>query len=265
MNKFDIINSLGIRDADKENKIKRVFDQIQRVNKEFIPLASDFLSPDITGYIEKILYNFRDLSSMLVGGYDEAEYQILIVFPDYMEKDQIDISDYLQVLEITYNKKFGDVSHRDVLGSLMGQGIKREKVGDILLEEGKIQVMVCSELAQYLDGNLSKIGRVNVNTEIVSLENIIEKEYEVKEISTTVKSLRLDAIVSSGFNIPRSKAVELIKLERVKLNHSFVKSVSKEVEEGSLISVKGKGRIILKTVGGVSKKDRLRIEITRFL
>lgn len=265
MDKTNIIHKLGIQNSEIETKIKRLLDTIIKVDKNHIIMSTDFLSPELIVYIESIFFNFRDLSYKLFGGYDEAEYQKLIVYPDYISEDQIDLDKLISVLDIEYNVKFGEIGHRDVLGSLMGLGIKREKVGDILVENGRAQVFVETELSSYIDANLNKIGRVNVSTKIVGLDNVIEKEYDIKEISTTVKSLRLDSIIAAGFNISRSVAADLIKLERVKVNHTYVKSVSKELNEGDLISVKGKGRIILYDIGNLSKKDRYRVNIKRFV
>jgi len=50
-------------------------------------------------------------------------------------------------------------SHGDFLGAILGAGITREKVGDILLQgERGAQVLVDPELVDYLTSTLEKVG-----------------------------------------------------------------------------------------------------------
>lgn len=265
MNKSELINKLGVIDIEKKNKLKKVLDIISRVDKEYLILCTDFLSPDLTGYLEKIFFEYRDLDYLIVGGYPEAEYVRVLIYPDYIMKNQINLDDYISIIEVTYNTNFGDIGHRDILGSLMGLGIRREKIGDILLEDERSQIVVHNTMADYIEMNLNKIGKVKVTSKIINLNDVLKKEYNTKNITTTVKSLRLDSVIASGFNISRSKACELIKLERVKVNFSFVKNTSKILQEKDMISVRKQGRIVLEEVGNLTKKDRYKVSIKKFL
>ena len=60
MNKEDIIRQLKIYDTDQIPKIKRVIDLFNQVKKNYEVICSDFVSPDILGYIEKISFNYPD-------------------------------------------------------------------------------------------------------------------------------------------------------------------------------------------------------------
>lgn len=260
MNKEEVIKQLNVVDPDQIPKIKRVIDLANKALKTHDVVISDFLSPDLHGYIRSIMFHYPDLNYVLDGGYPECEYACLVVYPDYLT----DIDDAVQILDLTYNLKYGEIAHRDVLGALLGLGIRREVVGDIILEPGHVQVMVTPDIIGYLQANVSKIGRVTVESRCVDQSKLIQKTESFKDINTTVKSLRLDAIISSGYNISRSKAVDLIKAERVKLNHNFTTQTSKEVEAGMLISVKGKGRMLLEEVNGLTKKERYKIKIKKY-
>lgn len=263
MNKEKILKQLGIK--NNKESINRLLDIGIKSEREYSIVSTEFNSPDVLTYIDRIIYNFTDLEYVLVGGFEDSEYQKVIFYPNYLTDEDINISDYISIIEISYNEKFGSFSHRDVLGSLMGLGIKREKIGDIILKDNICQIAVDCNIADYILTNINKIGRVTVKSRIISIDEIIKKEYKTISFSSTVKSLRLDSIISSGYKIPRSKASELIKLERVKLNHIFITSASKEISEGDLISVKGMGRIILESVGGLSKKERYKIDIKKFI
>ena len=261
MNKEDILRQLKIYDAEQLPKLKRIIDILNQVMKSYEVVSTDFLSPDIQGYIKSICFHYPDLKYTLEGGYDDAEYKKMIVYPDYLESVESDLS----IVDITYHEKYGDVSHRDVLGAVLGLGLKREVIGDILLENGHVQVMTSDHVATFLLSHLTKVGRVTVSTDLVDKDHLIEKVESIQWIHTTVKSLRLDAIIASGFNLSRSKAVDLIKAERVKLNHNVSIQTSKELSEGDLISVKGKGRIKIDSINGLTKKERYKVDIKKYI
>lgn len=261
MNKEELIKQLRVSDSEQVPKVKRLIDLANKALKTHEVVVSDFLSPDIHAYVASIMFHYPDLNYVLDGGYEEFEYGCLVIYPDYL----VDVEGVVSILDMTYNIKYGEISHRDVLGAILGLGIKREVVGDILLEPGHVQMMVSPDIIGYLEANISKIGRVTVEAKSVGKDALIHKEQTFKWVDSTVKSLRLDAIISSGYNISRSKAVELIKAERVKLNHNFTTQTSKEVEAGMLISVKGKGRMLLEEVNGLTKKERYKIKIKKYV
>lgn len=261
MNKETILSKLKIYDPEQLPKIKRIIDMCNQVDKYYEVVISDFLSPDLHHYIEYIIHEFRDVSYSLDGGYDLAEYKRLVLYPDYMSE----VPEMIFIVDLTYDPKYGEIAHRDVLGAVLGLGLKREVIGDILLTTGHVQVMTSEKIANFLSSHLLKVGRVNVKVSVVTKDEIIEKEEAFQMIFSTVKSLRLDSVVASGYNISRSKAVELIKADRVKLNHNFTNQSAKELSEGDLISVKGKGRIRLESINGLSKKERYKIEIKKYI
>jgi len=97
----------------------------------------------------------------------------------------------------------------------MGLGIKREKIGDILVREDFAFVVVLKDIADYIRINLTKVGNARVEIDIVNPDELDILEPKVKEISSTVASLRLDSVASAGFGISRSKTADLIRGEKV--------------------------------------------------
>lgn len=257
----DILEHIKCQDPDQLPKLKRVVDLCRKASKQYEVVTSDFLSPDIHDYLPYIIHHFKDLSYELQGGYDEAEYKKLILYPDYM----VDIESQILVIDIKYQEKYGQISHRDVLGAVLGLGLKRDVVGDILLEPGHVQVMTSETTARFIRSQLSKIGRVHVDVSMCQTDEIMKKDEQVKMIFSTVKSVRLDAVIASGYNVSRSKAVDLIKAEKVKLNHNYCSQTSKELNVGDLISIRGLGRIRLQEINGLSKKERYKIEIKKYI
>ena len=158
-----------------------------------------------------------------------------------------------------------ELNHRDYLGSLMGLGIRREMVGDILVSPQSAGILLTAEMGEYVRHNLEKAGHASIVMEPVALESLLIPPLQFKTLRDTVPSLRLDGIVSSGFSISRGKAADYIAAGKAELNYLPCMKGDKQVQEGDVISVRGLGKIKLETIGGNTKKGRISIEISRFL
>lgn len=261
MNKDALLKQMGIHNPEQVIKLKRIIDSANHVNKYHEKQVTGFLSPDLLVYMPYIFSNYPDLQFHLEGGYEGAEYKRLAIEPAYI----YDHESSVLILEMTYAAKYGEIGHRDVLGAVLGLGVKRDVIGDILVESGRVQVMTTKEMATYIMGQINKIGRMTVSSKLVELSQLITLEEACVLIHTTVKSLRLDAIVSKGFNVSRAKALALIKSDAVKLNHNIMNQAAKEIAEDALISVRGHGRIRLEGLQGLSKKEREKITIKKYI
>ncbi|WP_430882863.1 RNA-binding protein [Fusibacter sp. JL216-2] len=258
MLKKDMIMEKARVSASSRQVAIRIIDLASQVMKKHEPAFSDFITPEDQDVALRILSQIPDVQYDLFGGYDDAEYQIVGIFPDWMMFTKEDFP--LSVVDVEMKE---EATHRSVLGSVLGLGIKRDKIGDILVYDDVIQVVAGHAMAQYISVHLRKIGRHTVKSDVLGVEGLKPKDVEYESFSASVKSLRLDAIVAAGFNIARGKAADLIKQERVKVNYRFVTSVSKQLGEGDLISVRGKGRIVYAGDEGTTRKDRIRVKLKR--
>ena len=157
------------------------------------------------------------------------------------------------------------LTHRDFLGSILGQGLDREKVGDILVGSGVCDILVFRELSPYLLQNLTGAGRARLRVEEIPLSDIAPPEKQVRLVRDTVSSLRLDAVLSTGFSTSRGKAADLISAGRVELNHRPCVKADRTVNEGDVMTCRGLGKCVLKEVSGLSKKGRTMIVMERYL
>jgi RNA-binding protein YlmH len=80
-----------------------------------------------------------------------------------------------------------------------------------------------------------------------------------------VASVRLDSIISSGFRISRGIAAQYISAGKAAIDGLPCEKPDKTVPEGAKISVRGLGKIRLRTVGGQTKKGRISITIDRYI
>lgn len=211
-------------------------------------------------------YLFGDLDGLYVfGGYPEAERKMLVVLPDYFDESFLISEDSpITCVHATFFQA-DHLSHRDILGALMGIGIKRETVGDICIGKGFCDFFVTTEIAKYILDNLSDAGRTKLHLESIPLANATLPEPEIKEIKDTLASLRLDSVISSGFRIGRSLAAQYVSAGKAAIDGLPCEKPDKSVSEGAKISVRGLGKICLASVNGQTKKDRISITIHRYL
>jgi len=247
-----------IKDIDLKNKMFRIIDKANGCLKNYDVRFSDFLNPFEVESAKAILNANDDLKYTVDGGYDESERKIVFIYPFYMDYE--DINETLRFIQIEGNFKFKSISHKDYLGSLLSLGIKREKIGDIIIHENFCQVIVTFDICDFILMNLEKVARNNVKLKEISRKEIVYNPPNYKEINFTVSSSRIDCIISGLYNISRQESAKLISNEKVQVNYEKITSCSKEIKSESLISVRGKGRSQINNIGGLTKKGKIKVQ-----
>ena len=242
--------------------LSKLWDKIQTGISKNIPVSTCFLTPYEQEMSKYLFGNLDGLHSF--GGYPDAERKMLVYLPDYLETEALPEEAGLTCLRATFYEN-DSPSHRDFLGSLMGLGIARETIGDICVGNNSCDFFVTNEIAPYLLQNFTNAGRTKLHLEEISLNDLEITEPETKEIRDTLASLRLDSVISTGFRIGRSQAAEFIASGRAAINGLPCEKPDKAVAEGMKISVRGLGKIVLKTVGGTTKKGRISVVIDRYI
>ena len=154
------------------------------------------------GLLQDLLHFAEEIKVMVFGGYHQAERVRLVLLPAFFLPEAV--SPPLAYLEVKgKSKKDFQPNHRDLLGSLTGLGIKREKIGDILPVDGGAQVILAKEIEEYVLTHLSQVGAVPVEVAPIDPEQLNVQPQRVKEVTTTVASLRLDAVAGAGFGVSR--------------------------------------------------------------
>ena len=243
--------------------LAKVWDKIQAGIRRDIPANSCFLSPR---ELEMTRYLFGIVPGLLeFGGYEDAERKMLVYLPEYLDESYLTEEDSPMVcLRASFFEK-DTLSHRDFLGALMGAGIARETVGDICVAKGSCDFFVTDEIAPYMLQNFTSAGRTKIYLEAIPLSQVQVPEAETKEIKDTLASLRLDSVISAGFRIGRSQASQYVTTGRAAIDGLPREKPDKMIAEGSKISVRGLGKIKLRTVGGQTKKGRISVVIDRYV
>lgn len=237
--------------------MKRVLDKIEIVLNRHTIECTDFLDPYERKLARSILNQFMEICYKESGGLDDSERQIIVIYPDYYQYNDIDMPIDFLMIELDID----NLSHRDFLGSILNLGINRDKIGDILIHETYAQIAVKNEISNFIRMNLERVGNKRVKIKEIELTDLHQGKINYKEILTTISSLRLDVLISEAFKISRNNSQKIIGAERVKVNWEPIDKVFKELEEGDLVSAKGYGRFILYSIEGTSKKGKPRIKL----
>ena len=193
------------------------------------------------------------------GGYAEAERRIMGVFPEWELERKFPVS--LLIINKTYEAQ---LSHRDYLGAILSLGLKRNKIGDILVCCDGAYVFVCDDIADYICSGIKKIANCGVSIKKADVNNAELPEKEFKTITAVAASDRLDALLAAALNISRREASLLINSGKVSLNHKEISSVSAAVKESDLMSVRGYGRVILEKIGNTTGSGRIHVIFKKY-
>lgn len=242
--------------------LAKVWDKINTGLLRDIPAATCFLSPR---ELDMARYLFGQVDGLTTfGGYPDAERCMLVYLPDYLDESFLMEDSPVTAIRASWYAG-NNLSHRDLLGALMGAGIAREAVGDICMDRSSCDFFVTGEIAPYILQNLTAAGRTKLNLEALALDQVRIPKPETEELRDTVASVRLDSIISSGFRIARSLAAQYITAGKAAMDGLPCEKPDKPVPEGTRISVRGLGKIKLRTVGGQTKKGRTAIIIDRYV
>lgn len=227
---------------------------------------------DSSGYAGKYIF---------YGGCEGAERKMLFFLPDYVV-DMADGADDLyqfssqvmsEELESTVTalkitgSGYRSLSHRDYMGAILGLGIERFVVGDIILNKDDNSAIVFCEkkMAEYILGELDSVGADKVKVESAQLSPDFEIRREFKTVSDTVASARTDCVVASLAGCSRESAKELMRYGDVEKNYSVCKKPDAEVYEGDVITVRGHGKFVVRSITDRTKKNRIRLTADKYI
>ncbi len=257
-----------------EYEASRLYNSFE-IAKEYEVAAytEEFYTPNfwkrLTGKMEGI-YIFTS------GCFEESDRRQIAFIPAiYCEEGAIsgnsrsEMPDFLKfpygLLKIQINSKFKEYSHKDFLGSLMGLNIKRELMGDLILEKDRGYIPVSDKIKNVILKELVQIGNAPCKVTDVNEEMEVIPSYKYDDKIITVPSKRLDSLVSAITGLSRTKVTEPIEKGKVLVDYFEEKEKSKIVETGSLITIRGYGKFRLVSDRGETKKGKERLLIKKYI
>ncbi|MCI8478368.1 MAG: RNA-binding protein [Oscillospiraceae bacterium] len=262
MNKADLLDKTA-RDGAERLLLARVLDKLEHTQRRNIPTNTGFLSPAEQAAVEGLLRTAGAPEHLFLGGYPGAERAVCVFLPQWQSKEDFEADSVLSALRCTFPEDTG-LTHRDFLGAILGLGVTREKVGDLLVGPRSCDILVLPALADYLLLHLEGAGRVKLTCAPLALADLAPPPVKKKEIRDTVATLRLDAVAAAGFSLSRSKAAGAISAGKVQLNYRECVKPDHTVAQGDVISCRGLGKCVVAQAGGQSKKGRILITLERF-
>lgn len=243
---------------DERLFVDKVSEWKMRVEETYIPFITPFLNPR-----EQFILSSMFKSDELVRLYFDGVFE-----PSERKRALISLatttlpSDFEHVLlNIRYPQKFAQLKHNHILGSLLGTGIKREQIGDIVTNGEQWQLVVSQQIAPYIQANCKKVGSISVVFEKIDYHKRIEPLETYRILNTTVSSLRLDVLLATAFHLSRQKIKELIESGLVSVNWKEETKAHIELAVADTVSLRGYGRLSIHTVQGISKSGKIKIQI----
>lgn len=250
--------------------VSKMLDKIEFVNKRNSVECTDFLDMRQRMLLEKILNNMKFTNYVAYGAYKAAERTVIIIYPDKLievfKKESFDYNSIFGVIRIVLPIELkGMYSHRDYLGAVIKTGMKRDKVGDIIVSKNGAKIIVLKEVQKYIIQDLKELTRFSkAKFDSIRIEELNIEEPKTEILNIIIPSMRIDSIVSEAIRTSRAKATNIIKEERVFVNHEIITKGSKELKEKDLITVRGKGRFKVGKILNKTKKGNLVLEIEKY-
>lgn len=279
--------------SDEERMLVRRAEELRDRAAGGSAACTDFLSPREAFILASLGFETRrsrsELSSeeqfgFFWGGYPEAQRRLYICLPGFYayslpdsESEAVEPSELAKLfdelsehLTAIYIKKSGyvELTHRDYMGAILGLGIDRSRIGDIVMTEEGAVVFAEPRIADYIRSSLSEVGRDHVRLEAVPKDIKLSQSFEA--LSGTVASARLDSVVSELANTSRETAKELIRRGLVEHNYFEASATDSPVSSGDVISIRREGRVkggkfIVDSADELTAKGRIRLTARKYL
>ena len=229
---------------------------------EIISFTEEFYTPN---FWKKLTEKFDGIKVITDGIFEDSDRRQIGFVPDGFDIDEGNTEFPCRLLEIEINSKFREYEHKDFLGSLMGLNIKRELMGDLILEDDRGYIPVSEKIYGHILSELKQVGKAPCKVKEISLSDIENlPKYKFDDKIITVPSKRLDSIVSAITNLSRTKVIEPIERGKVLIDYFPEKDKSKILELDTVITIRGYGKYRLFSDRGETKKGKERILIKKY-
>ena len=199
----------------------------------------------------------------LDGGYENAERKILAAGNEE-EAGPPDLPVRVIAVRPKSDKYAEDLTHRDYLGAILGLGIERSLVGDIIVRDRRAWFFCLASAADMLASSLAQVRRTAVAAEITTAD-VPELQPRYAPVRLNVASERLDAVISAFAGISRGQADKLFAAGKVFVNGRMTEDRSARLKEGDVLSVRGTGKAVYDGIEYETKKKRYQVRLRKLV
>lgn len=239
-----------------EHTISRFSDYVMRVLHNQKIVETRFLSKMEQEILQEIVGD--EIALYFSGGFVNANYQKAILIPKSFYFESLPEVVILKARFSSYHT----ILHKDVLGCVLNLGIKRNRIGDIVIEDCQIFISCDKEVATLIK-MVDKVKREKVTFEETHEKIILNLKFEKME--KIISSLRLDVIVAAIANLSRNQALELISAKVVKVNGIIKEDKAFLCNIGDELVVRKYGKFRLNQIKNITKKENIVLEIDKYI
>ena len=251
--------------------ISKFFDKIDIATKSNRIETTDFLNEMEQNILIKVIRLIKFENYKIYGGPDNSNRKIIIVYPEKMKElflnNTFKFETLLSVFRIKVPKDdIANFNHSVYLGGIIKLGIKREKIGDILVHDEGSDIIVKKETEKFLYANLKTLTRFrDAQISIIKLNEVTNVDTKFEDIKIITSSLRLDNIVAELAKTSRSKAEEILEQERVFVNYEGESKSTKQIKQKDIVTIRGKGKFIIDEIIGNTRKGNYIIMVKKYV
>lgn len=257
------------RDKDDKILLAQILDKIEMAENKNKIENTDFLDMAQIELVQKFINKIKVQNYMIYGGFEQAERKMFVIYPEKFNSEVVskNLSSIVKIVRVQLTDDLKEkYTHRDYLGAVIKLGVKREKIGDIIVDSNGADIIANKDICKFLQENLGSLTRFSKSTiTIENIENLRPVEIRKEELEIIVSSLRLDNVISELARSSRNKALDIINMERVFINFQVETKKTKQVKIGDMITIRGKGRFFIKELVGQTKSGRSIIKIEKFV
>ena len=245
---------MALQSDDELRLLDRASGEARRAARIGRPVTGRFLARSEASLLVH-LARTEGLSVSFQGGWDNAERVQYCFHPEDEEPEFTGVW-----VSVTWPARFSHLTHRDLLGSLMGLGVDRSFFGDLITQNDHAFLYCLPEIASRLPYEWTQAGRASLQAALCTETPVIEQE-DGSELRITVASVRMDAVLSDCLHLSRAKAADMIRSGLVQLNHREETRVDRLLVPDTLLSVRGFGRIRVLEIGEPTRKGRFPVRL----
>lgn len=258
-----------MKEKDDKILLAQVSDKIEMCENKNKIEYTNFLDLAQIELVQNYIDKLKIENYISYGGYEQSERKLFVIYPEkfnstVVEKNLVSI---VKIVRIQLPDELkGKYAHRDYLGAVIKLGVKREKVGDIIVDNDGADIIVEKDISKFLLENLSGLTRFSKSKiTIEKIDNLRTVEVRREEREIIVSSLRLDNVISELARCSRNKALDIINMERVFVNFQCETKKTKQIKTGDMVTIRGKGRFYIKELVGQTKSGRFIVKIEKFV
>lgn len=245
----------------KDVTLRHLLDLCRKNEKTGLWQYSAFLSPaeqdDWLRSPEAARFPF-----LLAGGYEGAERRVLAAGSE-AEQGPPEIPIRVVAVKPKSEKYAEELTHRDYLGAVLGLGIERSLVGDILVRDKRAWLFCLASAADMIAASLTQVGRTSVAAEAAA-PDVPELRPVFVSLRLNVASERLDAVAAAFAGLSRGQAEKLFGAEKVFVNGRMAADRSGKLKEGDILTVRGFGKAVYHGIEHETRKNRLWVRLDKY-